>query len=135
MSPELRHLANRFTRFAGVGAIGTAGHYVTLIVLVDVLGVGAVLASSAGFLVGATINYILNYRFTFRSDRSHASTAPRFFAIALGGFFLNGAAMSLLVDRIGLHYILSQIVATGTILIWTFLANYYWTFRDHTANR
>jgi putative flippase GtrA len=125
---------NRFAKFAGVGAIGTVGHYVTLFVLVDVTGLDAVIASSAGFLVGAIINYALNYTFTFRSQQSHISTAPKFFAIALGGFFLNGAAMSLFVNRIGLYYLFAQVITTGLILIWTFLANHYWTFGETTGN-
>jgi len=134
MSPEVRQLTGRFFRFAGVGAIGTAGHYATLIALVHLAGAGAVPASSAGFLVGGIINYLLNYTFTFRSDRSHVSTAPRFFLIALGGFVLNGLMMSLLVNGIGLYYLLAQILTTGLILIWTFLANHYWTFGGHTSN-
>lgn len=128
MTSKLQHLGERFAKFAGVGAIGTAAHYATLFVLVDFLGVGAVAASSAGFVVGGVINYLLNYRFTFRSQQSHTSTAPRFFAIALGGFFLNGAGMSLFADHIGLHYLLAQVITTGIILVWTFLANHYWTF-------
>lgn len=133
VSPELNHLAKPFTKFAGVGAIGTAGHYATLFVLVDLVGVGVVAASSAGFLVGGTINYLLNYKFTFQSQQSHTSTAPRFFAIALGGFLLNGAAMALFVSQIGLHYLLAQVITTGIILIWTFLANHYWTFGQSTS--
>ena len=133
MSPELNHLANRFVKFAGVGVIGTAAHYATLFVLVDVASLDAVAASSAGFLVGGIINYLLNYKFTFRSQQSHTSTAPRFFAIALGGFFLNGVAMSLLVNKIGLYYLLAQVITTGLILIWTFLANHYWTFGQSTS--
>jgi putative flippase GtrA len=134
MSPELNRLAYRFVKFAGVGAIGTAGHYITLFLLVHVVALDAVIASSAGFLVGAIINYVLNYKFTFRSRQSHSSTAPKFFAIALGGFFLNGAAMALFVNKIGLYYLLAQVITTGLILIWTFLANHYWTFGETTRN-
>jgi len=134
MSPELNQIANRFAKFAGVGAIGTAGHYITLFVLVDVASLDAVIASSAGFLVGGIINYVLNYKFTFRSQQSHSSTAPKFFAIALGGFFLNGAAMSLFVNKFGLYYLLAQVISTGLILVWTFLANHYWTFGDTTRD-
>ena len=127
-------LANRFVKFAGVGAIGTAGHYITLFLLVDIGGIDAVVSSSAGFLVGAIINYVLNYQYTYRSSQSHVSTAPKFFAIAAGGFFLNGAAMSLLVNKLGLYYLLAQVISTGLILIWTFLANHYWTFGETTRN-
>jgi len=132
LSPELRNVFERFVKFAGVGAIGTAGHYATLLILVNLVRLDAVVSSSAGFVVGGIINYALNYKFTFRSQQSHASTAPKFFAIALGGFFLNGLAMTFFVNKLGIHYLLAQVVTTGLILIWTFLANHYWTFSHST---
>ena len=124
----LRGLAIGFVRFAGVGVIGTSAHYATLVILASFLGANAVLASSAGYVVGGIVNYLLNYRFTFRSNLSHVMTAPRFFAIALAGFFLNAAVMSLLTSTVEWHYLLAQIVATITVLLWNFLANYFWTF-------
>jgi len=63
----------QFLMFAGVGAIGTVGHYTTLIVLVQFWKVDPVFASSFGFVVGAVINYILNYHFTFQSEAAYGS--------------------------------------------------------------
>ena len=62
-----------------------------LIVLVEQAGVDAVWASTASFLADAIINYGLNYRFTFRSNKPHRETAFKFLAIALTGMVLNGA--------------------------------------------
>ena len=121
-------LATGFVRFAGVGAIGTVSHYAVLVALASILSVNAVVASSVGYIVGGIVNYLLNYRFTFRSNLSHLTTAPRFFTIAFAGFFLNAAIMSLLTSTAVWHYLLAQIVATATVLLWGFLANYFWTF-------
>jgi putative flippase GtrA len=129
------YLLRRFLAFAGVGVIGTAAHYLTLTVLFEVLGLSAVISSSAGYVVGAVVNYLLNYRYTFRSSLSHARTAPMFFAIAGVGFFMNGAIVALLTGRFSLHYLLAQVVATGTVLVWNFLANHFGTFREHASSR
>jgi putative flippase GtrA len=48
--------------FGTVGILAAAGHYATLIALVEVLRSGPVPAALAGYLVGGTIGYILNRR-------------------------------------------------------------------------
>jgi len=57
----------QFVLFATIGAVGTGGHFLTLILLVEAAGVSAVWATTAGFIVGALINYFLNYHFTLLS--------------------------------------------------------------------
>jgi len=118
----------KFVSFAGVGAIGTTGHYLLLVSLVSGLGVDPVLGSCAGFVLGALINYWLNYRYTFRSDRRHSVTLPRFLTVALMGFLINSAIMFVLTGPAALHYIFAQVVATGVVLIFGFAMNLLWTF-------
>lgn len=127
-NPQARLTIQQFITFAGVGAIGTAGHYLTLIFLVQVFGVIPVTASSVGFVVGAVINYILNYRYTFRSDKRHSETMVKFFIVAAFGAGLNGFIMYLGTEVGDFHYLLVQIGATGTVVFFTFLLNRLWTF-------
>ena len=68
----------RFLKFAGVGAIATAIQYGVLVASVELLGIGPVSGSCAGFLVGAVFNYWANYHFTFGSDNPHWVAASRF---------------------------------------------------------
>ena len=118
----------QFLRFTGVGAIGTTGHYITLVLLVEAMNIDAILASLAGFVVGALINYQLNRTYTFRSDVSHSIALPKFFAIAATGALLNTSIMSLSIHQFRLHYFLSQLLATAIVLVWGFLGNRLWTF-------
>ncbi len=118
----------QFLRFTGVGAIGTTGHYITLVLLVEVMGIDAVPASLTGFVVGALINYHLNRTYTFRSDISHRIALPKFFTIAVAGALLNTLIMSLAINQLNIHYFLSQLMATGIVLVWGFLGNRLWTF-------
>ncbi len=118
----------RFFRYAGVGAVGTAVHYGTLIALVQGIGANAVVASTAGFVVGAFVNYGLNHQFTFASDRAHRVALPRFFAVALMGLIVNALVMTAVLAMLPLHYLIAQIAATGVVLVTGFLANRRWTF-------
>lgn len=125
----MRGHAGRFLRFAVVGAVGTAAHYALLLALVEGAGVAPVAGSVAGFLLGALVNYTLNRRLVFRSDRAHVEALPRFLAVAGMGLCWNALLMYLLVNVAGAHYLLAQIVTTGILLGWHYVGNAIWTFR------
>lgn len=128
-------LVCKFAVFAGVGSLGTAAHYAVLVALVQALGIAPLPASSAGFITGALVNYGLNYRFTFRSRKRHREALSKFLLVAIAGFLLNGALMALGERELHLFYLLSQVLATGTVLLWGFTANYLWTFGEHRYGR
>lgn len=129
MIAEAVALLRQFIGFAMVGAIGLSAHYAVLTSLVEIGGVDPVAASVAGFLTGAVVNYGLNRRLVFRSDRAHRSAGPRFFTVAASGFTLNALFMTLLVDHLGVYYLFAQILVNGVLVVWHFLLNKFWTFR------
>jgi putative flippase GtrA len=117
------------TRYAGAGAVGTALQYLILMAGVELLGLAPVVAAVLG-AVGATIvNYTLNYHLTFASTRSHKETFPRFVCAALLSVLLTGALVELTTVHLGLHYLLGQLVATGTVVITGFVVSKTWVFR------
>lgn len=114
-------------RFVLVGGVATAIQYALLVILVRGFGMAPTPASSIGFALSAAVNYLLNYRFTFRSNRPHGPAAARFAALAGAGLLINAAVMHVLVG-VGLHYLLAQVCATGVVLFWNFIGNSFWTF-------
>ncbi len=127
-------LYRQFLTFAFVGVIAAVAHYGVLILLVELTGMLPVFATLWGFLFGAAVSYVLNRRYTFRSDRPHRAAAPRFLAVSTGGFVLNGLVMLLLNEFWGMPYLLAQVIATLIVLFWNFSANRLWTFRTGTDN-
>lgn len=121
-------LLRQFLGFAGIGAIGTAGHYLALIGLVQLLGMSPVSASAVGFMIGALINYLLNYKFLFRSRKRHSESMSKFFAVALAGLVLNALVVSYGINAMYLHYVVAQFFATAIVLVWNFSINRIWTF-------
>lgn len=121
---------HQFLIFAGIGVIGTSGHYAVLILLVHALHVEPVLATTLGFVVGALINYVLNYRITFKSNKKHREALSKFLAVAGSGAVANGVIMSVGVNTFDVHYLIMQLLATGVVLAFNFFANKYWTFSD-----
>jgi putative flippase GtrA len=123
----------QFVMFVLVGCAAALGHYGLLVALVELAGTPAVPASAAGFVVGGIISYLLNYRFVFNSAGQHLPTAGKFLAVATAGLALNSAIMWALTHWVPLHYLLAQITATGTVMLWSYGANRFWTFGDSNA--
>ena len=121
-------MAPQFLRYAGAGAMGTTLHYAVLIGLVQLARFDAVIASTAGAIVGAFVNYAINHRYTFASDRSHGHALPRFALVAAIGIALNALVMAAVLAVAGPHYLVAQVIATGTVLAAGYLANRAWTF-------
>ena len=128
MHPSLHHLSRQFAAFSGVGAVAAVVHYGFLIVLVELAGWTPVAATLAGYVAGGAVSYALNRRLTYASDRPHAEATWRFAAVALVGFALTGLLMQIFTVRLGADYIPAQLVTTGIVLFWSFIAHRLWTF-------
>jgi putative flippase GtrA len=121
---------SRFVKYGFVGAGGTLAQYLILTGLVEGWpSFSPVLASTIGAIVGAGINYWLNYRFTFRSDRSHGSALPKFLITAAIGMVINAGLMDLLVRRLQVQYLIAQLMVTVFLVCVTFTINSIWTFK------
>lgn len=120
----------KMTTYAGVGAVGTLAQYLVLVGIVS-LGHGSpIVGSVSGAIVGAIVNYGLNRRITFRSNARHRDTLPKFALTAGCGVLINGLVMKVLAEDNQVNYILAQVVATGLVLVLTFMVNSIWTFRQ-----
>lgn len=119
-----------FLVYTAVGLIGTVCQYAILITLVQSLRVDPVVSSAVGFSAGAVTNYFANYYITFRSSKRHWHTLTQFLLVAVCGLLVNTVVMGVLTRALHLHYLIGQVVATGTVVVITFLANRLWTFRE-----
>lgn len=126
----MQGLIPQFMSFATIGVVATALHYAVLIALVEIAAVSPVRASAAGALAGAFLSYGLNRFITFRSSAPHTTTVSRFFCVAAIALAINTALMALFTELLTLPYLLAQVITTGLIVIITFGANKWWTFKD-----
>jgi putative flippase GtrA len=117
----------RFVKYLVVGGIATAIQYAILVFLVRTFGMAPTPASSIGFVLSAGVNYLLNYRFTFQSDRPHGPATAKFAALAATGLLINAVVMRLMTGA-GAEYLIAQVCATAVVLLWGFVGNSIWTF-------
>lgn len=121
---SLRSLAS----FLVVGGFATGLQYAIMALLMALAGVPALAASNTGFALSAVANYLLNAKLTFRSERSHAATLPRFAVTVALGLGINSLLLSLLIAA-GLHPAPAQVLTTAGVLIWNYTLNALWTFK------
>lgn len=132
MSHSLHH---QFLRFAAVGASGTLVQYSVLWAGVSCFGTGAAAAASGvGYILGSVVNYVLNYFFTFKSDKGHGEAAAKYFSLLAVGWCINTGLMWFLVHHQGWHVWLAQILATGLGLVWNFAGSRWWAFKPADAS-
>jgi putative flippase GtrA len=127
----LNHPVRQLLAFGGAGIAAAILHYGVLIGLVQGGVLAPVPATLCGFVAGGLISYGLNRRHTYRSGRPHQEAVWRFAIVAGVGFLLTWAVMHRLVDRWHLPYLPAQIFTTGVVLVWSFAAHKWWTFREH----
>ena len=114
--------------YLGAGGIATASHYATMIAAMELLGVKPLIATGAGFAVGAAVKYWLNYVVAFRSTEHHTAALPRF-ALTLAILFgLNLAFFSAFNEWLGSPY-LAQVLTTGALIPPGYLLSRLWVFR------
>ncbi|QJE01059.1 GtrA family protein [Massilia forsythiae] len=127
----------RFLLYVTVGAAGTALHYALLVALVSLHWLAPAPASVLGALAGATLNFVLNARFTFRRhghDHLAWRSAVRFFATAALAALANGVLMALLLRHGAIDYRIAQVLVTALLLGLTFAVNAAWTFGPRTPS-
>ncbi len=120
--------------FGGVSLIGTAGHYLLLLIWVEVFHADAWWGSLAGATLGLLINFGLHSRITFAGADAGLITFGRFVLSGIGGFITNALVMAFGLAA-GLAWLWAQIAATGGASAVNYLLAKFWVFREATPPR
>lgn len=124
-----------FSRYATVGAIATLTDLGFLYVFVDLAQLDVLIAATFSFLIANIISFVLNKFWTFKSkSRNYRKLYIKFFTVSLVGLALTVVFMHLLANIFEIWHMLAKIITSLVVVIWNFLANKLWTFRDNTTS-
>jgi putative flippase GtrA len=115
--------------YIGAGGIATGSHYAVTIAGVEILHVEPLVASVAGFAVGATVKYWLNYSIAFRSNARHTVALGRYvvtLALMMAG---NAAIFAALQSGLKMHYLVAQVLTTILLIPPGYVIHRRWVFR------
>lgn len=116
-------------KFAAIGGFATCVQFALIAVLVEIFKLHPVPGSAIAYVLSALLNYRLNHSLTFGGTAQHSRALPRFTVVAGLGLVLNTTIMVLSYSVYGLPYLLSQMVATAVVFLWSFTGNRLWSFR------
>ena len=120
----------RLIKFGLVGILATFVYYLALWCMVEILNIPVLLATSIAFVLVTIENYLLHYKWTFRSSNDHFIAFPRFILMSAGGFIINLFVMFAGVKLWGFNYLLVQAVAIVMVVSWNFVLTHFWIFNE-----
>lgn len=129
-------VVQQFIRYAGVGGFSFAVDFACLYLLTEHLGLHYLWSATLAFGAGLATNYLLCllWVFDFRRMQNRLHEFFVFGAIGIGGLLLNNLLLYLFTGLIGLHYLLSKILAAAFILLFNFSLRRWMLFSPPAGN-
>jgi dolichol-phosphate mannosyltransferase len=132
-SRQLQSL-KKFIKYSLVGATGFAMDLISLAALVEIWHWSPLWASCVSFTLSVVNNFSWNRSWTFRdSQGNYRSQFIKFLITALAGLVINLILMNWLL-WLKVHYLVARILAVAVIVLWNFIINSLWTFRQVNAD-
>lgn len=121
----------KFIKFCLVGTIGLFIDFSSTYYLKEKWFFNKYLANSVGFCLAVLNNYILNKYWTFQNESPEfLDQGTKFFVISIIGLLLNNQIIYLLINRQRYNFYVSKLIAIIVVVVWNFLANYFYTFSN-----
>lgn len=120
----------RFSKYVLVGGSTFLLDLLLLFVLTDQLHWNPVQAAALAFVIAVSVNYLLSRRFVFKGTlRGLGAGYAGFLLIAAGGVAIVTVGMHLLVEDLGVDYLVSRILIATVTGAWNYLLNLYVNFQ------
>ena len=120
---DVGKLIAQFMKFGVVGVIAFVIDYGLLALLTEVFGVNYLVSATISFTVSVIFNYLasMRYVFTHKEDMSRRREFVIFVVLSVIGLIINNQCMWAGVELLGIHYLITKIVATAIVMIWNFV--------------
>ena len=130
MQADLPDHGRSVSWFTIIGATAALVHYVVAVGFESGLSVAPAWANLFGFLLAFPVSYLGHTRFSFASSNTkHTQALPRFFAVAVAGFFGNQLLVLTTLHFSHLPFWLVLGVVMVIVAISTYLLSRYWAFK------
>jgi putative flippase GtrA len=129
---SLIHKIPRVFKFAIIGGLAACVHFLTEILLVELLKLHPLSANIFAFFIAFSVSFTGQHFFTFAdAKRSIEESLPRFFVIAFGGFVLNQLLFGLALYLFPIPYYVSLLIVVLAVSLGTFFFSKLWAFKSH----
>ncbi len=121
----------KIIKFVFSGSVAAVVDLGTLYILTEFLGFFYLVSAGFSYFMGFLVSFSLQKFWTFR-DSSLLYIKKQFFhysALTLGTLFLDLLFLYILVEKLGVYYLLAQIIAGAVIALGRFLVNNFIIFK------
>ena len=126
---------NSLVRFFFVSILGTVADFSAALLLHSVFGLSGVVASTIGFVLGGTINYLAHHHVTFRKGQEEPPSLIGLFKyyLAIVASLVVRLAVLVVLDRLTAwpFWIMLSIAFVASFLC-SYLVSLFWVFRTKT---
>lgn len=121
-----------FLKFCVVGLIGVFVNMVILTILTEFFNIYYLISSIIAIETSIITNFLLNNFWTWKKrskKHSFLSRMLKYNLVAFGGLILNWSALFLFTEKIGIFYVVSNLIGILIATLWNFILNNVWTFK------
>lgn len=115
-------IANQIVSYALVGGLAAIADLLVTSLVAEIFELHYLVAVSAGFVVGSSINYFLAVKFVFKSAKKTQLEFILYILIGLAGLLFTQAIVFTLITFLHRDLITSKVIAIGTVFVWNFSA-------------
>ena len=115
----------QFFRYVFVGGAATIVDWGILYLTTDFFHIYFLISAVAAFVAGLLVNFLLSKLFVFKADEARVNAVMEFVSYAIIGVVGLGITeliMVIFTNHLGLHYMLSKMIATAIVLAWNYFA-------------
>lgn len=128
-----RPMVRQFIKFGLVGFLNTLIDYILFTAFFYLLDIHYLYANAMSFTIAVTNSYLLNRRWTFRSDNPNwRAEAAKFLTVNIIGLGLSEIILFILVEHFQMYQLLAKAMAIVVVLFWNFTGTRFWAFRKGT---
>lgn len=109
-------------RFCITGGVSFLVDYGILILLKEFFDINYLIASGISFTVSVIVNYFMCVLWVFDAKGTDGKSVAIFIGSSVIGLILNQILMWILVDLLGVFYMIAKIITTLLVMFWNYVA-------------
>lgn len=113
-----------------LGIISVVAYLLLLILLIEWILLTHFVSSVIAYAMILLASFFVMHKWVFVSAEQRSKTFPKYLAVSLIGFGINTFGFYILVTKLNIWYLPSQIFLFVVVAFNNFLLNRYWSFRQ-----
>lgn len=132
MGLVLSQESRRISRFLIVGSVSVFTYYAFLLGLTEYVGVWYITSAIIAFVAYYCVNFLSQKFWTFKDKDTKAINRQlaKFTVMAIGNWILNTTLLFLMVEYLGMWYLLAQAILTIVVSAIAYILFKHWIFRS-----